>query len=275
MEKKKLSLLAAAALALVVVPLALARGGEAAEPAGAPAVSKGGPQLKGAAPAVSTPKEPFSIEAAIEDLTQKFRAGGLTMWVILFLSVAALAFVLERTFRLRRGVIAPAGLAEQADDLWRDGSLQQLESLCQKRRSTLGRIIQFIVRHRDSPIADISAAAGDIASRDMSRHLMLTYPLAAVATLSPLLGLFGTVLGMIESFEMVAIAGSMGDPSLLASGISKALVTTAFGLFVAIPTLFFYHLFKLRTNYLAKLLEEEASTLMSEWLMKKEAGHEG
>jgi biopolymer transport protein ExbB len=99
---------------------------------------------------------------------------------------------------------------------------------------------------------------------------MLTYPLAAVAGLSPLLGLFGTVLGMIESFEMVAIAGSMGDPALLASGISKALVTTAFGLFVAIPTLFFYHLFKLRTNYLAKLLEEEASTLMSEWLMQED-----
>ena len=98
---------------------------------------------------------------------------------------------------------------------------------------------------------------------------MLTYPLAAVAGLSPLLGLFGTVLGMIESFEMVAIAGSMGDPALLASGISKALVTTAFGLFVAIPALAAYHVFKLRTNYLANVLDREVTDLSSRWLLKQ------
>ena len=61
----------------------------------------------------------------------------------------------------------------------------------------------------------------------------------------------------------------MGDPSLLASGISKALVTTAFGLFVAIPTLFFYNVFRFRTNFLSRLLEEEVSGLVSEWFMKK------
>jgi len=103
--------------------------------------------------------------------------------------------------------------------------------------------------------------------------MMLTYPLAIVAVLSPLLGLFGTVVGMIESFEVVAVAGTMGDPSLLASSISKALVTTAFGLIVAMPMLFFYHMFKLRTHYLASLLEEEAGTLLNGWLLKKEDAH--
>jgi len=282
MRERKLALLVVGVLALAALPRAAVLGGEPSAPADAPAAPAGetaadeggGPPAK-ATRAVARPQEPFSMKAAVEDLQQKFKAGGLTMWVLLFLSVGALAFVLERAFRLRRGVIAPSGLAEQADGLWRDGALDQLEALCTKRRSTLSRIILFVVRHRHSPVNDISGAAGDIASRDIGRHVMLTYPLAAIATLSPLLGLFGTVLGMIESFEMVAIAGSMGDPSLLASGISKALVTTAFGLFVAIPTLFFYHLFKLRTNYLSKLLEEEASTLISDWLMTKENTHEG
>ena len=276
MQNHRRAALAVAGLVLLLALEAPAWGGERAGPGaeapGKEAADKPAAKKPGAP---ERPREPFSIKAAIEDLKQKFEAGGATMWVILFLSVAALAFVLERVCRLRRGAIAPSGLAAEADRLWRDGQLDRLEDLCHRRRSILSRVILFVVRHRDNPVSDINDAAGDIASRSMARHLMLTYPLAAVATLSPLLGLFGTVLGMIESFEMVAIAGEMGDPSILATGISKALVTTAFGLFVAIPTLFFYHLFRLRTNYLGKALEEEASTLISEWLMSKEARHEG
>jgi biopolymer transport protein ExbB len=75
-------------------------------------------------------------------------------------------------------------------------------------------------------------------------------------------------LGIIETFEMIAMAGAMGDPSIMASGISKALVCTAFGLVVAIPMLFIYHIIKLRTQYLNGLLEEEASFLISDWFLK-------
>jgi biopolymer transport protein ExbB/TolQ len=146
----------------------------------------------------------------------------------------------------------------------------QVDARPKRRVSTLGRIIVFVVRHRSNPINDVSAAVGDIASRDMGRHMLLLYPLSPVAVLAPLLGLFGTVIGMIEAFEIVATAGVMGDPSLLASSISKALVTTAWGLIVAMPTLFCYSILRLRTNVLGKLLEEEASTLLTEWLMKKE-----
>lgn len=146
----------------------------------------------------------------------------------------------------------------------------QVAARVRRRLSALGRVVAFIVRHRANTINDVSAAVSDIASREIGRHMLLLYPLAPVAVISPLLGLFGTVVGMIEAFEVVATAGVMGDPSLLASSISKALVTTAWGLIVAMPTLFFYHLFKLRTNALAKLLEEEASTLLTDWLMTKE-----
>ncbi len=255
-------------LVLVSLAVALAAAAASAAPAEAPPADAPAAAPDAAAPPPAPAAEPFSIQRVMEDLQQKFRAGGLTMWVLLFLSVLGLAFVLERLFRLGRRRIAPVGFPERADRLWQAGQYDELLQLCRADGSTLAKVVSFVVRHRDAPIAEVNLATGDIASRDIGRHLMLTYPLAAVATLSPLLGLFGTVLGMIESFDVVAVAGSLGDPSLLASGISKALVTTAFGLFVAIPTLFFYHLFKLRTNFLASLLEEEASTLTSEWLMK-------
>jgi len=230
--------------------------------------SGGGTTLK---PAEGAPGEPFSVEAVVRSLRTKFQAGGATMWVILFLSVLGLAFLLERTFRLRRKAFAPAGLAAAADRLWKEGRLEEIDQLCQRyRRSTLSKVIRFVVSKRRASIDAVNEAIGDISGRDLVIHQMLTYPMLAVATLSPLLGLFGTVLGMIESFETVAVAGSMGDPTLLATGISKALVTTAFGLFVAIPALFFYHLFRLRTRYLNRVLEEEASMLVNEWLLARE-----
>ena len=212
--------------------------------------------------------EGFSPAAAWSTLQRRFNDGGTTMWFLMFLSVLALAFVLERFVRLRRSRIAPPGLTDRllrlADQRDHEGVRKLLH---RRRRSTLGKVAAFIFEHRHRDHEQVNAAIGDIAARDISKHQMLAYPLAAIATLAPLLGLFGTIIGMIESFEVVAIAGSLGDPRLLASGISKALVTTAFGLFVAIPTLFFFHTFRLRTNYLATILEQEASTLTNAWML--------
>ncbi len=236
--------------------------------------------------------EPFSIAAAWETLQRRFEAGGTTMWFLLFLSVLSLAFVLERFVRLRRGKIAPPGMADRLLRMWQQNDVEGIRKLChRRRRSTLGKVAIFAFENRDRPHEQVNAALGDIAQRDISKHQMLAYPLAAIATLSPLLGLFGTIIGMIDSFEVVAIAGSLGDPRMLAGGISKALVTTAFGLFIAIPTLFFFHTFRLRTNFLATVLEQDTSALTNAWLLnarengaaagstaagqQKGAGHEG
>jgi biopolymer transport protein ExbB len=225
-----------------------------------------------AARAAVAAAEPVTVDRVIRELKRQYKAGGTTMHFILALSTLGVAFILERAFRLRRKHIAPAGLAQQADALWKARRFAEFESLAKRHdNSTLGRILLFILHHRNNPIDQINAAASDISSRDMARHLMLTYPLATVAVLAPLLGLFGTVIGMIESFETVAVAGTMGDPSLLSSSISKALVTTAYGLMVAMPILFCYGMLKLRTNYLANELDEEASALINDWFLNKQA----
>lgn len=205
----------------------------------------------------------------IKDLYLDLKKGGKTMVFLLFLSVMGLAFILERTVRLRKSAIAPSGLAAAAANLWNQGRIDELDALCRKRPSTLSRIIRFVTQHSANPVADVSAGAGDIASRELRVQLQRGYPLAVVATLSPLLGLLGTVIGMIEAFEKVTIAGSMGDATYLSGSISKALITTAAGLVIAIPALGFYHFFRSRTTTYGILLEEQASSFINECMLKK------
>jgi biopolymer transport protein ExbB len=212
----------------------------------------------------------LTFETAWKEVVKQHKAGGTTNYFIEFLSIVSLAIVIERCVRLRRRTVAPAGMADEARRLWKEGKYDEVRALCERNpNSTLSRIIKFIVDHKNAPLEDIREATGDIASREIEMHHLFSYPLAAIATLSPLLGLFGTVVGMIEAFDLVALAGNMGDPSILSGSIAKALVTTEFGLIVAMPAIFFFGFFRLRTNMLAHLLEEEASVLMNEWLMKK------
>jgi biopolymer transport protein ExbB len=241
---------------------------------GAPRVAqaqagKGGAGAAKAAAKLEAPSEPFSVKLAWTTLKNRFEAGGGTMWAILFASTIGLASLLERMFRLKRRLFVPDGMADTANQLWKEGKFDEIEELCHRhRKSTLSKIILFTVRKRESGLDVVNEAIGEIAGRDMTTHQMFAYPMVAVATICPLFGLLGTVLGIIETFEMIAMAGAMGDPAIMASGISKALVCTAFGLVVAIPMLFIYHIIKLRTQYLNRLLEEDASFLISDWFMK-------
>jgi biopolymer transport protein ExbB len=189
--------------------------------------------------------------------------------------VAALSFALERLVRLRRGVVAPEGLVDQAQALWEEGKHEEILALCERRPSTLSSIISAFVRHRHCTSQELSMLAGDLAGRDMRRHLQRAYPIAVVATIAPLLGLLGTVVGMIDAFEIVAIAGSLGDASLMAGAISKALVTTATGLVIAIPALGLYHFFKSRTHALTMQLESEVHEILTAWFMDRAQGEGG
>ena len=199
---------------------------------------------------------------------QKLVQGGRTMIFLGLVSVFGLAFALERFVRLRRGNIAPVGLADEADRLWKAGNYEAIIALRKKKPSTLAEVLAAMAIHRDTTAADINMITGDIASRDLRRHLSRAYPLAVVATLSPLLGLLGTIVGMIGAFDKVAAAGAMGNASMLGGDISKALITTGVGLGVAVPALALYHYFKSRTTLLGIILEEECSELISAWFVE-------
>jgi len=201
---------------------------------------------------------------------ERLAHGGTAAFVQLGLSIFGAGFVLERCCNLRRKFIVPAGLADRVRRLWREGRFDELEALGAAEPSTLARAISYIAKHRKSPMLEVSAVCGDLLSRELGGHYQRAYPLGIVATLEPLLGLLGMILGMINTFESVAQAGALGDPTQLAAGISEALVTTGLGLAIAIPFLALYHFFKHRTAGFGDELEGEVTDLLGEWLMKKD-----
>lgn len=198
-------------------------------------------------------------------LIDRLRSSGMTGIALLIISVVGFSFAFERLYDLRKSRIIPEHLADQADQLWQQNDIEGVMRLATEHPSTLGRAILTILEHRDSSQADVSTMAGDQASREMRYHLLRAYPLAVVATISPLLGLFGTVYGMIGAFESVALAGEMGDPSIMAGDISYALITTALGLLIAVPALAAYHYFRVRTRIYSLALEQQLGHLISRW----------
>lgn len=201
------------------------------------------------------------------DLWQK---GGSTMWFLLALSIAGVTFTLERLVRLRRSRILPSGFATKADVLWREGKIADLKQFCSANNSALAEMVGYIVRHRKRSVSDISSGVGEVAVRELRPHFRRNYPLMIVATLAPLFGLFGTVVGMMEAFETFRLLGEHGDPSIFAGSIAKALMTTIVGLAVAMPSLAAYHFFKTRTNKFADELEVAASDLIDAWLVEED-----
>jgi len=198
-------------------------------------------------------------------LIAKVKETGMTGMVLVLISVVGFSFAFERLCNLRKANIVPVGFASECDKLWKAGDLEGIKRLSKERPSTLARVVTLLADHKEGSHTDVANLAGDVASREMRVHLQRAYPLAVVATVSPLLGLFGTVYGMIGAFESVALAGKMGDPSIMAGDISFALITTALGLVIAVPALIAYHFFRVRSNILGFALEEQVNHLLIRW----------
>lgn len=194
---------------------------------------------------------------------QQLAAGGAGIWVIAALSVLAIAVALERFHRFRPSAVVPPALADEVVPLWQAGRFDELERALVKHDSVFARTLRFLVAHRARWSADVLAArAGEVASRSLRAQQQRAYPLAVVATVAPIVGLLGTVVGMIEAFHVIAFTGGMGDASLLAGGISKALVNTAAGLAVALPSLALHHFFRHRLVTCGLALEEQLERVL-------------
>jgi len=209
------------------------------------------------------------------ELQNWFIQGGTTMWLILVCSIVTIAFTVERLVRLRRRRIAPMSLAERARELWRAGRTDELADECRKDGSLLARAIVSMIEHRDVSIEHLRMIVGDTMSSELRLHFRRVHPLAASATIAPLLGLFGTITGIIGAFKDFRLLGETGDPSVFAGNISKALVTTQFGLIVAIVTLALWNYFRNRTNTYADEAEVAAQDLMVDWFVAPEKKDEG
>lgn len=129
--------------------------------------------------------------------------------------------------------------------------------------SILARILAYLVAQRHLPLERLAARAGDMAALELRRQQHKAYALNVVATIASIVGLLGTVVGMIEAFHVIAGSG-LGDPALLAGGISKALVNTAAGLSVALPALAMHHFLRHRLAGVGFALEGQLNRVLDQ-----------
>lgn len=170
--------------------------------------------------------------------------GGPMMIPIGLCSVIALAYVVERSIRLRGGRLGSKRFGRELHDAVQEGGPEKGLAVCSERNLPQSRIMQAGLKRNGRPFLEVEKAVEDAGAREVRNLSANLKPLVVVAMISPLLGLLGTVWGMIEAFSNIAGQDALGKPELLASGISQALITTAAGLAIAIPTQAAYFFFK-------------------------------
>lgn len=189
------------------------------------------------------------------------KAGGWPMIPLLLLSAVALAIIVERFWTLRRNSVLPAGLGDEVRAWASRGRLDpsHIESL--RQNSPLGALLAAALDVRHRPRDQIRERIEDVGRHLVHRMERYLNALGSIATVGPLLGLFGTVVGMIQMFMVVGDQG-IGDVNELAGGIGKALVCAATGMIVAIPALMFHRYFRGRIAGYIVDMEHEAIRLL-------------
>jgi biopolymer transport protein ExbB len=228
------------------------------------------------APAASAP----SVERATGDLISYknlfdiLKDGGVMMAPLFACSFFTLVFVFERAISLRRGRVIPRPFVKRFLQQVREGKLDRDRALelCQESGSPIAEVFAAAVRKWGRPSVELEQTlidAGERAATGLRRYVRV---FNAVATISPLMGLLGTVFGMMRLFNAISTADAMGRTELLAAGISEALLTTAAGLLIAIPALCFYLFFVGRVERLLSDIDALGQELVS--LISAEAMHE-
>lgn len=184
------------------------------------------------------------------------QAAGWPIYMLLVSSVIALALIVERSLSLRRSRILPPNLLDEVIKVYQSGKIKPevVEQLSQN--SPLGRVLAAGLRNVNAPrevMKESIEEAGSAVAHELEKFLTT---LGTIASLAPLMGLFGTVVGMIEIFGSQNASGA--NPAQLAHGISVALYNTGFGLLIAMPALMFYRHFRALVDGLVVAMEQQA-----------------
>lgn len=185
------------------------------------------------------------------------KAGGWLMIPIIACSVAAMAIIVERLWAYRENRVIPRNLGAQVWQLQRRDELTSAHIAAIRDKSPLGRVLAAALVNRAHPrhvMKEALEEEGRQVVHELERYLNT---LGTIATITPLLGLLGTVIGMIKVFTAITTAG-VGNPAVLAGGISEALITTAAGLSVAIPALIFHRYLAGKVDRLVVVMEAQA-----------------
>jgi biopolymer transport protein ExbB len=204
----------------------------------------------------------FSLPAGDKRVLHIIQAAGWPIWILIVASVIALGIIVERAWSLQRSKIVPRDLLPQvAQEVKQRGVTQDLLNRL-SQGTLLARIFAVGLRNVRSSrevMKESLEEAGRVAVHELERFLTT---LGTIASLSPIMGLFGTVVGMIEIFSSQGGPGMSSNPQTLAHGISVALYNTAFGLIVAIPSMIFYRHYRAKVDGVVVEMETQAIKLV-------------
>ena len=191
-------------------------------------------------------------------MSEFITAGGIFMWPLLACSVLIIAFSIERSWFLQKRLVCPDGLSNQLKNLIDNKDIDNKQAEEISHLSSLGFLLINCLKYKKLPRENLESKIEEKAAEvqySLERNLTM---LGTIATISPLIGLLGTVVGMITAFTgLTETTGA--NPDLLAAGISQALITTAFGLLIAVPGLVLHKYFEHKIKYLLINLQKEVS----------------
>jgi biopolymer transport protein ExbB len=170
--------------------------------------------------------------------------GGPIGWVIILVSIISLSLIIEHFVSIRRDKLAPPEIVDQMHELFDQENYQEAIELCEAEPNIFTNVVGAALHRMSGGFEAMEAAVAEVGEEESVKlHQKISY-LSLIGTIAPMLGLFGTVTGMILAFTIIAEKKGAADPGELAVGISQALVTTFLGLFVAIPTMVFFFYFR-------------------------------
>ena len=188
--------------------------------------------------------------------------GGPILWIILGLSVVAAVIIIERLLFFRKIKVDEDKLISRLKSALEKGHFDEALSICDNNPYPITNLMKVGIDHRNHSKFIQKEVIMDAANQEIPRLERFLSALGTVAHIAPLLGLLGTVTGNIEAFGVLGKFGSVGDPSILAKGISEALITTAGGIIVAVPTIVFYNYLVSKVNHIIIRLENRANELV-------------
>jgi biopolymer transport protein ExbB len=183
------------------------------------------------------------------------KSGGPVMIPLIFCSLLSLAIIIEKLINLREKKIINEEDLETTSTLLSEGFFDKAEGFLRGKPGVLSSIILTAIESRDLPREEIKEAVADVGRHEAAKLEKYLGVLGTIAAISPLLGLLGTVTGMIKTFRIISVTG-VGQAGALSVGIAEALITTVTGLSIAIPTLVMYNLFLERAERIIRRIEK-------------------
>ena len=206
------------------------------------------------------------------ELLKIFISGGYVMFPLLICSLLSMTIIIERLISLREKRIIKQQEIDKLNNLIENGFYDKALELCIANPNPLTNIIRVIIENKELPQESLRQIISDSAKLELPYIEKYLTALSTLASVSPLLGLLGTVTGMMKVFRVITTIG-LGEPAALSGGIAEALITTAAGLFVAVPAVWLYNYFTTKVDRIQNELTNVSSDLLDYLLGVQEAQH--